>query len=605
MMLSAWKRRNPGAGFWPRPWDRFRDAVFPKAGLRWQLTFAFMLVSVIPVLLASYVAAEMISTRFERSHERWLNDAARLIARQLLEAEEEARLATAIFANSLTHAPTLEGMLASFSADLLVSTGYDLVALYDPEGHVVMSQGLSGDAGWLPRQDEAGFYMTMAGGTPVLLLGAAHRLLFQGRPYIAFVADKVNDRLIAAAQTISSLQVSYFGATGSPALSFSKHEGQPGFAVPPQVLARLRAGEQSVSALALPEDAMATGFAALRDRQGALVGIIATRLVSNTPVLSHLGQLQLFVTLSLCAGLLSFAVGLVVSARISRPVRDLTAGLRQVASGNYAARVRESGVGELAELAGGFNAMTEQLERLRSMEAEMRRRETLATLGEAATTIAHEIRNPLGIIKTSSQVIRSRDELSPGTGRLLDFVLDEVKRIDHLVQDLIDYARPRALRLQVLDLAEDVIAGVADFAEPELSRRGITCVTLKPAAPVRIVGDAELLHQAFLNVLINAMEAMPEGGEITIRVSREASAVLASVEDTGKGIAPGIMERLFDPFVTSKLHGTGLGLARVRAVVERHGGRIEAGNRIEGGARFVFHFPFAEEKGDGLLHPDR
>lgn len=65
------------------------------------------------------------------------------------------------------------------------------------------------------------------------------------------------------------------------------------------------------------------------------------------------------------------------------------------------------------------------------------------------------------------------------------------------------------------------------------------------------------------------------------------------------------MERLFDPFVTSKLHGTGLGLARVRAVVERHGGRIEAGNRIEGGARFVFHFPFAEEKGDGLLHPDR
>ncbi|UPG74562.1 hypothetical protein MVG78_20935 (plasmid) [Roseomonas gilardii subsp. gilardii] len=255
------------------------------------MTFAFMLVSVIPVLLASYVAAEMISTRFERSHERWLNDAARLIARQLLEAEEEARLATAIFANSLTHAPTLEGMLASFSADLLVSTGYDLVALYDPEGHVVMSQGLSGDAGWLPRQDEAGFYMTMAGGTPVLLLGAAHRLLFQGRPYIAFVADKVNDRLIAAAQTISSLQVSYFGATGSPALSFSKHEGQPGFAVPPQVLARLRAGEQSVSALALPEDAMATGFAALRDRQGALVGIIATRLVSNTPVLSHLGQL--------------------------------------------------------------------------------------------------------------------------------------------------------------------------------------------------------------------------------------------------------------------------------------------------------------------------
>ncbi|WP_428480840.1 sensor histidine kinase [Roseomonas gilardii] len=224
------------------------------------------------------------------------------------------------------------------------------------------------------------------------------------------------------------------------------------------------------------------------------------------------GSLQLFVTLSLCAGLLSFAVGLVVSARISRPVRDLTAGLRQVASGNYAARVRESGVGELAELAGGFNAMTEQLERLRSMEAEMRRRETLATLGEAATTIAHEIRNPLGIIKTSSQVIRSRDELSPGTGRLLDFVLDEVKRIDHLVQDLIDYARPRALRLQVLDLAEDVIAGVADFAEPELSRRGITCVTLKPAAPVRIVGDAELLHQAFLNVLINAMEAMPEGG---------------------------------------------------------------------------------------------
>ena len=102
------------------------------------------------------------------------------------------------------------------------------------------------------------------------------------------------------------------------------------------------------------------------------------------------------------------------------------------------------------------------------------------------------------------------------------------------------------------------------------------------------------------------MEAMPDGGEITIRLSREAAAVLASVEDTGKGIAPEIVDRLFDPFVTSKLlHGTGLGLARVRAVVERHGGRIEAENRIGGGARFVFHFPLAEETGDGFLHPDR
>ena len=604
-MPPAWKPGNHGQGLRPRPWDRLRGAVFPKVRLRWQLTFAFMLVSVIPVLLASYVAAEMISSRFERSRERWLNDTARLIVRQLLEAEEEARLATAIFANSLTHAQTLEGDLAGFSADLLVSTGYDLVALYDPDGHVVLSQGLSGDTAWLPRQDGAGFYMTMAGGTPVLLLGSSHRFLFDGRPYIAFVADKVNDRLIAAAQTISSLQVSYFGARGTPALSFSKREGLPGFSVPLEALARLEAGEQSVSAMALPDDRLASGFAALRDRQGALVGIIAARLASNTPVLSNLGLLQLFVVLSLCSGLLSFVVALVVSARISRPVRDFTAGLRQVASGNYATRVRESGDGELAELTGGFNAMTEQLERLRSMEAEMRRRETLATLGEAATTIAHEIRNPLGIIKTSSQVIRGRDGLSPGTERLLDFVLDEVKRIDHLVQDLIDYARPRALRLQVLDLADDVIAGVADFAEAELSRRGITCAILKPSLPVRIAGDAELLHQAFLNVLINAMEAMPDGGEITIRVSREAAVVLASVEDTGKGIAPEIVDRLFDPFVTSKLHGTGLGLARVRAVVERHGGRIEADNRIGGGARFVFHFPLAEEKGDGLLHPDR
>ncbi|MDT8267063.1 sensor histidine kinase, partial [Roseomonas sp. DSM 102946] len=101
----------------------------------------------------------------------------------MLEAEEEARLATAIFANSLTHAQTLEGGLAGFSADLLVSTGYDLVALYDPDGHVVLSQGLSGDTAWLPRQDGAGFYMTMAGGTPVLLLGSSHRFLFDGRPY--------------------------------------------------------------------------------------------------------------------------------------------------------------------------------------------------------------------------------------------------------------------------------------------------------------------------------------------------------------------------------------------------------------------------------------
>ena len=212
-----------------------------------------------------------------------------------------------------------------------------------------------------------------------------------------------------------------------------------------------------------------TAFAGLYGPKGDLLGIIVCRLSGAGAAFEKVGQWGFFAGLAMIAGTLALVVAVFISSRITQPVRALTDGVRLVAGGDYGARVQEDGSRELAELGNGFNAMAEQLERLRNMEAEMRQRKQLAAFGEAAAVIAHEIRNPLGIIKTSSQVVRMKSRLAPAEDRMIGFVLEEVRRIDNLIQDILDYVRPRELQHEPFDL-RDVVSNVAEATRP-CSRR--------------------------------------------------------------------------------------------------------------------------------------
>ena len=387
--------------------------------LRWRLVIAFMLVSVMPVVIASYMAAQVVSSLFEQNVELWLQDGARFVAQELTEAQSEAQRAASIVAETLNEDPdALDGAQVVLSANLLAAVGYDLIVIYDAAGHVIYSYGDVPTSDFLPRTEQASFFPATIRDRPSLLVGASRKFSANDQTYFVFAANEINDDSFDVSPLVTSIEVRAFRVEGGKTISLPAGTRPAPFDVPRNVVLSLESGLSTISA-AIADDEVATWFAGLRDADGKLTGIVACRLTSSFSLVSHFKTVLLFVLLALAAAFLSLVVSFFFAELISRPLRALTDGVRKVTSGSYDARVKEEGGRELSELAVGFNAMTEQLQRVEEMEAEMRRLERFAALGEATTAIAHEIRNPLGIIKTSSQVVRMKGTLPESSDRLI------------------------------------------------------------------------------------------------------------------------------------------------------------------------------------------
>jgi two-component system, NtrC family, sensor histidine kinase HydH len=230
----------------------------------------------------------------------------------------------------------------------------------------------------------------------------------------------------------------------------------------------------------------------------------------------------------------------------------------------------------------------EQLERA---QQRLVRGERLAALGELSAIVAHEVRNPLGVIFNSLGSLRRLLRPTGDAQVLLDIVGEEADRLNRIVGDLLDFARPATPELRPESLARVVeeAVGVALAQRPP----GVEVVhDLDPALPLVRV-DVRLVRQAVLNVAVNAVQAMPRGGRITVRTRREPDAAVVELEDTGTGIPDEVKDRIFEPFFTTKASGTGLGLAVVKRIVEGHGGTITAASRPGQGTRFLLRFPLA------------
>ncbi len=218
-------------------------------------------------------------------------------------------------------------------------------------------------------------------------------------------------------------------------------------------------------------------------------------------------------------------------------------------------------------------------------------RERLAALGEISAVVAHEVRNPLGVIFNSLGSLRRLLRAEGDVKLLLDIVGEEAERLNRIVGDLLDFARPSTPRLRPerLDRVLEEAVGAALTPRPE----GVELVQeLDPALPP-IPLDARLARQAFLNVAVNAVQAMPRGGRIAVRTRLDGAFAVVEIEDSGTGIPVGIAGRIFEPFFTTKAAGAGLGLAVVKRIVDGHGGEVAARARPGGGTVFALRFPVA------------
>jgi PAS domain S-box-containing protein len=240
----------------------------------------------------------------------------------------------------------------------------------------------------------------------------------------------------------------------------------------------------------------------------------------------------------------------------------------------------------------GAVAVFSDLTPLKELEIERRRAERLAYFEVLASGIAHEIKNPLVAIKTFTQLLPRRAREPQFVDEFGRIVGREIHRMERVVDRLRTLAHPGRRPEHAVDVRAP-LAEALEFMQATFDEKSVTIDASLGDTPCRVLGDHQNLEQLFLNLLMNAHEATPPGGALSIAVTREAEHVTVSVGDTGPGIAPELVEKIFEPFFTTKQRGSGLGLAISAGVAQAHGARLRAANRPGGGAIFSVRFPLA------------
>jgi len=328
-----------------------------------------------------------------------------------------------------------------------------------------------------------------------------------------------------------------------------------------------------------------------------LPGLTVHAAVSRQPLFDALAQIDSSMLLSGAIGiLLSVALAVLLARGLSRPIVELARQTRAVIHGEPRP-VKGRGARELKQLAQTFNRTIEELTAMRKRLA---RTERIAARREVARQVAHEIKNPLSPIRASIENLRRlRDRQSPKFETYFDeatkTVLEEVHRIKTIVSEFTKFARMPPPRFARIDLG-DMIRAVASIHDtPDAGTGGVATVKVEVEPVAEVMADRDQLVQVVTNLVQNGIEAARDAGStpaVTIRLyPMSARDVCLEVDDNGPGIDPAVRERIFEPYVTTKKTGNGLGLAIVQTILHEHGGEIMAGEAPGGGARLILTLP--------------
>jgi signal transduction histidine kinase len=303
--------------------------------------------------------------------------------------------------------------------------------------------------------------------------------------------------------------------------------------------------------------------------------------------------------------LLVALVGHFIAKNITAPVKDLVSITQKVAGGNLELEGKITTRDEIGELTAAFNQMTQKL---RQSQQELVEAERLATAGRMAAAFAHDIRNPLSSIKMMVQLLRKRVQPGEENQKYIRSIVEEIDRLNAIIKSMMDFARPMELNLQTGDV-NSALLEVLNLMEAKLSHHKITLVKHLSNDIPSIMLDVDKLKQVFMNVILNAVQSMPNGGELTIatklfeqrnsefRIPNSEFRILVEISDTGVGIPQENLSRLFEPFFTTKVEGTGLGLTNARRIIQQHGGDIKVQSKVGEGTRVIMSLPQGFSRG--------
>lgn len=275
-----------------------------------------------------------------------------------------------------------------------------------------------------------------------------------------------------------------------------------------------------------------------------------------------------------------------IATAITEPINKLTAFVRSF-TGQAHDMPPQSGPPEVRELGGAFETMMLDLEK---SQAELTRGAKLAVVGEMAAAMSHEVRTPLGILRSSADILKREPELSAEGNEVVSFISAETERLNKLVSTLIDAARPRPPSFVPTDIGT-LLKHNLDLLKTQAEKKHITLAYESSADEVVANIDADQMTQAIMNLVMNAIQVLPDGGKVLLKLDQDADKTLIQVMDNGKGIDAALQKDIFEPFFTNRAGGVGLGLAIVRQILEAHQGNISYQTSPLGGAQFNLKIP--------------
>jgi signal transduction histidine kinase len=554
---------------------------------------------VVPMLVAGWFAAEWVSSSFEKRLEQWVRDAARSNQNWLQAYQNDAVMLGRVLADDPKFVARMRGSVEeAIQAPvrrIAQELGVNLLQVYSPDHELLYTSiPLEMQALWEPGQTEAVLkvvrkkksMLAAVGITPVPRRGPVR--------YYLVIGSLLGEDFTKELEQLTGLKAKLYYREGKKYYDvFSETEtARVLTGLPAQAMRRLEQDKKSWYAESAESNRYRGLYTPIVDPSGRVEGIMFSGLERRGVQDVLANQVALFLLISLTGLTVGVAVGLLLSRLVIRPLADLRNGVVALAGQNFDTTVPATSNDEYGDLAKAFNAMAARLREARDEQAQEFRRDKLAALGELSAALAHEIRNPIGVINTSSALLERAGDDPARRAELVRMVREESQRVAHLVQDFLDLSRHRKPRLEIIDPTQPLeraldlaLAGRADVrVSKHFEHDG-----------ARVQVDPGLLQQAWSNIFNNALQAMdPKQSEIRVTSQLENGRVLLTAEDNGPGVPAEILPRLFEPFFTTKERGTGLGLSIAYTLVEANGGRLEALPPERRGARFGMWFPVAE-----------
>jgi len=596
--------------------------------LRRKLLSVFALTVFLSVAAVAWLVSAVTRRAFDRSENertaalvtqfrREFNRQGDLVARRVeaIAASEAAnRMATALNRKPADHGPYFE--LAKATAD---NNQLDFLEFVESDGTIISSAHWPAKFGYpeaaiasLPAQADHGAFLKqedLQDGT-ALGLSAVGATRVGERPVYVIGGRRLDRSFLSTLDMPAGMRALLYQNRGDhfsaeflvDASTSSKDNMHPAEKLQPLVDGVRRSEEETTSVVRWSrnesEDEVFHAIPLLGAGEGKDRPLLAILLIGNSRR-SYVELMRRIGSAALIVGSGGVLIAILLSswaaARVTRPVEQLAHAAQEVAAGNWDVRVDVLGDDELGQLADSFNRMTTELlgQKERLLQAER-----VAAWRELARRLAHELKNPLFPLQlTVENLVRARqqnpeqfDEVFRESSRTLLAEISNLKKIIEKFSEFSKMPQPQFHRVQVNEL----ILGVVQLFQAQLAAPGrpkINCdLQLDPHLEA-VEADADLLHRAILNLVLNAQDAMPGGGGLFLRTRNDDGKVIIEVGDTGKGLTPEECARIFTPYYTSKQQGTGLGLAIVQSVVSDHGGRIHVQSEPGQGTRFVIELP--------------